>query len=135
MLPEERDDRLQQVVPVADDVAEQVLAVVVVPLVLEHLTDSEEVTELVERADALSALRHYELVSHLETGRVAASAGTAWLPYKADREASFSVYETDYPTTELDWPFLLVFRTRHVVTVDIPSDATSSAGSTGFSSI
>ena len=25
--------------------------------------------------------------------------------------------ETDHPTTDLDQPFLLVFRTRHVVTV------------------
>jgi hypothetical protein len=57
------------------------------------------------------------------------------LPYETDREASFSVYETDHPSTGLDQPFLLVFRTRHVVTLDIRSDASSSAGYTGFSSI
>jgi hypothetical protein len=64
-------------------------------------------------------------VSNLETGLVAASTRSAWLPDEPDREAPFSVYETDHPTTELDQPFLLVFRTRHVVTmVNVLSDAT-----------
>src|SRR6266498_1406233 len=60
---------------------------------------------------------HCEFVRYLETGSVADSARPAWLPNEADREAPFSVYETDHPTTELDQPFLLVFRTRHVVTM------------------
>jgi hypothetical protein len=53
----------------------------------------------------------------LVSGFVAASPRPAWLPDESDREASFSVYETDHPATELDQPFLLVFRTRHVVTM------------------
>ena len=53
----------------------------------------------------------------LVSGHVAASTRPAWLPDEADRKASFSVYETDHPATELDQPFLLVFRTRHVVTM------------------
>src|SRR6266536_3802683 len=77
---------------------------------------------------------HCEFVRYLETGSVADSARPAWLPDETDREAPFSVYETDHPTTELDQPFLLVFRTRHVVTmVNAASDVTmSSAGYSGF---
>jgi hypothetical protein len=44
---------------------------------------------------------------------------------KADGEASFSVYKPNNPTTELDQPFLLIVRTRHVVTmVNVQSDVT-----------
>jgi hypothetical protein len=39
------------------------------------------------------------------------------------------------PSQGTDQPFLLVFRTRHVVTLDTASDGKSSAGYTGFSSI
>ena len=79
-------------------------------------------------------------VHRLESGPVASSTPAAWLPHESDREASFSVYKTDHPATKLDQSFLLVFRTRHVVTiVDAAPDDTaltmSSAGSTGFSSI
>ena len=64
-------------------------------------------------------------VHRLESGPVASSTPAAWLPHESDREASFSVYETDHPATELAQPFLLVFRTRHVVTmVNVPSDDT-----------
>ena len=81
-----------------------------------------------QRGNALRALRRRELVSYLVAGLVAASTRTAWLPYEADREASFSVYKTDHPATELNQPFLLVSRTRHIVTREILSDITSSAG-------
>ena len=108
---------------------------VVVPPIRDDLSDAEELTELVQRVDALRALRHCELVSNLVAGSVSAAVRTACLPHEADREASFSVYKTDHPATELDQPFLLVFRTRHVVTLDITSDGKSSAGYTGFSSI
>ncbi len=118
MLPKERDHRLQQLIAPSHDVSVEVLPVVVIPPVENHLSDTEEVTELVQRRQALLTLRHDELVRYLETGPVAASTRTARLPYEADREASFSVYETDHPTSELDQPFLLVFRTRHVVTLD-----------------
>ena len=127
MLPKERDHRLQQLIAPSHDVSVEVLPVVVIPPVENHLSDTEEVTELVQRRQALLTLRHDELVRYLETGPVAASTRTARLPYEADREASFSVYETDHPTSELDQPFLLVFRTRHVVTLDILSDGSSSA--------
>ena len=68
-------------------------------------------------------MRHGELVRDLVAGLVASAVRPVWLPDEPDGEASLSVYETDDPATELDQPFLLVFRTRHVVTmVNAPSD-------------
>ena len=125
MLPEERDDRLQQIGSLADDVAVQMLAMVVIALVREDLTNFEELTQLVEAPDAGGTLRHRELMSHLEAGRIAFPARAAWLPHESDGEASFSVYETDHPATKLGQPFLLIVRTRHVVTmVNAASDVT-----------
>ena len=72
--------------------------------------------------DAARALCHNKLVRDLIAGPVAPSADAIRLPRQTDREASFSVYKTDHPATELDQPFLLVFRTRHFVTVDVTSD-------------
>src|SRR5262249_26127943 len=124
MLPEERDDRPEQILASTNDVAEQMLAMVVIPPVRDHVSDVEELTKLVQRVGSLRALRHGELGSDLVAGSVSTAVRTACLPHEADREASFSVYKTDHPATELDQPFLLVFRTRHIVTVDIRSDIT-----------
>jgi hypothetical protein len=122
-LVKERYDRLHQIVATIDDVLAQVLCVVVVPLVDEDSPDTEELFQFLEHRDAPYTLRHHEPMCHLIAGSVASSPRTASLPYEANREASFSVYKTDHPTTELDQPFLLIFRTRHVVTLDITSDA------------
>src|SRR5436190_6821720 len=110
----------------------QVFAVVVVPPVFDHLTDTKEITKLVQTRDAVRALRHDELMGDLPTSLVAASAPPACLANETDREATFSVYKTNNPATP-DQSFLLIFRiTRHVVTVDITSDIRSSAGYPGF---
>ena len=91
----------------------------------------EELLELLEAAHALRALCHDKPVAHLITGCVAASARAVKLPHETDREASFSVYKADHPTTELDQPFLLIVRTRHVVTiVNVRSDDTPVARDT-----
>jgi hypothetical protein len=125
VLPEERDDGPKQLLSTSDVVLAEVLTMVVVPAVHVDAPDSEEALELLETSPAPLALRHDEPVKHLVSGRVASSPRAVWLPHEADREASFSVYETDHPATELDQSFLLVFRTRHVVTmVDARSDAT-----------
>ena len=125
MLPEERNDPLEQLVSTTHAVAVKVLPVVVVPPVDVHLARSKELPQLMKTRDATRALRHHEVVGDLVSGHVAAPARPAWLPDEPDREASFSVHETDHPTTELDQPFLLVFRTRHVVTmVNALSDVT-----------
>ena len=83
-----------------------------------------------EALDAACALSHHEVMRDLVARLVAAPSCSVWLPNKPDREASFSVYKAGHPATELDQPFLLVFRTRHVVTiVNARSDDTiSSAG-------
>jgi hypothetical protein len=125
MLPEERNHRLEEILTPPHGVAKHVLPMVVVPSVRNDIANTEELTKRFEARPARFTLRHRELVRDLETGPVAGSARPAWLPDESDREASFSVYETDHPTTELDQPFLLVFRTRHVVTmVNALSDAT-----------
>ena len=108
---------------------------VVVPSVNQYLTHSEELTKFVQARNAFRTLRDREFMSHLIAGSVAFTTSPVWLPDEADGEASFSVYETDHPATELDQPFLLVFRTRHFVTLGVHSDAMSSARYTGFSSI
>lgn len=122
--PEERNHRLQQLSSPPHHVVIEVLAMVVVATVCDDLSNSEEDPELVEAADAALTLCHRELVRHLEAGSVASSTRPIRLPDESDREASFSVYETDHPSTSLDQSFLLIFRTRHVVTmVNVPSDA------------
>ena len=130
MLPEERDDHIQEMVATTDGVAEHVLSVVVIPPIRDHAPDTEEPTKTLKTRDARGTLCHGEFVRYLEAGLVASAIRPAWLPDESDGEASFSVYETDDPATELDQPFLLVFRTRHVVTtVNAASDVTvSSAG-------
>src|SRR5215210_5540745 len=101
MPPEERDDRLQQILTPAHDVSVEVLAMVVVSLVREDLRDTEELTESLQHVNALRALRNSELVSDLVPGSVASSPRAVWLPHETDREASFSVYKTYHPATEL----------------------------------
>jgi hypothetical protein len=129
---EERNYRLQQILPPSHDVSVQMLAVIVVPLVLEHLTYTEELAELMKARRAARTLRNHELMRDLPAGSVSASASAAILANESDREASFSVYKTNNPATP-DQSFLLIFRiTRHVVTVDITSDVSSSAGYPGF---
>src|SRR5436309_12584253 len=74
VLLEERNYRLQQIDASSHDVAVQMLAVIVIPLVLKHLTHTEELAELMETRCATRALRHDELVRDLPTGPVAAVA-------------------------------------------------------------
>src|SRR5690349_24610684 len=108
------------------------LLVVVVSLVDEDPPDSEEVTQILETAGAFDALCHDEPMEQLVTRSVALPTRPVCLPDEANGEAPLSVYKTDHPATELDQAFLLVFRTRHFVTVDVLPDNTSSAGYTGF---
>ncbi len=71
---------------------------------------------------------------YLVASSVAFTVYPIWLPDKADGEAPFSVYKTNNPATQLDQSFLLIVRTRHVVTmVNVRSDGTmSSAGYSEF---
>ena len=110
----------------------EMFPVVVMPPVHIHLSHSEELADLVEAPDATSALCDHEVVRDLVSGRVASSPRSVRLPNEPDREAPFSVYKTDHPATKLDQPFLLVFRTRHVVTLDIRSDVRVVRDTPGF---
>jgi hypothetical protein len=71
---------------------------------------------------------------YLVAGPVAAPALPVWLPDKANREASFSIYKTDNPAKR-DQPFLLVFRTDRIVTAHRRKLARVPDGYTGFPSI
>jgi hypothetical protein len=125
MVLEERNDRLQQISSATYGVLAEVLPMVVTPPVHIDTPNPEEALELLEADAAALTLGYDEPVEHLVAGCVASSPRAAWLPHEADREASFSVYETDHPATELDHSFLLIFRTRHVVTmVNVRSDVT-----------
>ena len=93
---------------------------VVVPLVAPHLCYAEERLGLVQGVETPCTLRHYELVRYLVAGLVAFSTRPITLPDEADGEASFSIYETDHPSALLDQSFLLIVRTRHVVTITWP---------------
>jgi hypothetical protein len=122
---EERNNCLHQRQSRIHDELTEVLSMVVVPPIEKDPADPEELVELLEAANATLALRHGEPMSHLIAGSVALSASSARLPYEADGEATFSIYKTDYPTTLLDQSFLLIVRTRHVVTiVNVASDVT-----------
>jgi hypothetical protein len=85
-----------------------------------------------ESVCASRVLRDRQPRGHEDSGSVASSSRPAWWPDETAREASFSVYETDHRATTLDQPFLLVFRTHHVVTADAAAGANSSVGYSGF---
>jgi hypothetical protein len=95
---EERNDPLDQIRPPPDHIAIQVLVMVVVPPIGDHLAHLEEALQFVQARHALRALRDNELMSHLVAGLVSAWAPSAGLADKTDREASFSVYKTNNPT-------------------------------------
>ena len=84
MLPEERNDRPEELAALAHHVAEQVLAVVVVSPVGDYLSHPEELLEFMKTRDALGALCHRELMSHLIAGPVAGSIPPGRLPNETD---------------------------------------------------
>jgi hypothetical protein len=129
---EERDDPLDQIRTARNDVLTHVLPVVVMTPAGEQSPALEETLKLFENRWAARSLRHGKPRGDLVSDLVASPAYAVSLPHEANREASFSVYKTDHPATQLDQSFLLIVRTRHVVTVDIASDVTSSARYTGF---
>jgi hypothetical protein len=129
---EERNNPLDEIGTPAHDVAIQVLSVVVISPVGNDSSHAEELTELLEALDAGRTLRHGELMSDLPAGSVAAPATPARLADEADREASFSVYETDDPATLLDQSFLLIVRTFQIVTAHDRSLGRVPDGYTGF---
>src|SRR5215211_6519884 len=115
MLPKERDDDVEELVASANNESLQVLSVIVVAPIQRHRANLKEVAQLLEAPDATSALHHDEAVRHLIAGSVAAPPNPIGLLDEADREATFPIHETNYPTGP-DQPFLLVCRTDRIVT-------------------
>ena len=62
ILPKERDNRFQQIRPPSHGVSVQMLSVIVVPSIDQHLPHSEEGMKLVQASHALGALCDGELV-------------------------------------------------------------------------
>ena len=115
MPSEERDHNFQKLRAPPHNVTIQVFFVVIVPLITQYLSHSEELTKLVQTRKTACALRDCEFVSHLIAGLVAFSLGPARLPDEPEGEASFSVYKTNNPS-ELNQPFLLISCTGRIVT-------------------
>jgi hypothetical protein len=80
---------------------------------------------------AARALDDDELMSDLVAGGVGLSSSVTALTDEADGEATFSVYETDDPTSS-DQPFLLIVRTARVVTAHSTRVGRVPDGYTGF---
>jgi hypothetical protein len=113
---EEGNDYFEQVVPTANAILQEILAVIVVPAVAINAPDAEELRKLLKRGRTRCTLGHGKRMNHLVAGLVADSSGPVRLTDKADWEASFSIYETDDPAVKLDQPFLLIARTVQIVT-------------------
>ena len=84
VLLEERNNRLQQIRATPHDVSVQVLPMIVISGVDQHLADSEELAKRVERVDARRPLRYRELMCDLVAGLVATTAHPIWLPDETD---------------------------------------------------
>ena len=115
---EERNDALQQILSSVHDELAQVLAMIVMARGRVDPADPEEVLQLLQSRTAVHALRHNKPMRHLKAGLVAPAPRPIRLSDEADGEASLSVYKTSNPA-ELNQPFLLVFCTRHIVTVPL----------------
>jgi hypothetical protein len=82
---------------------------VVVSAVPVDLTHTKMLPKHVETLDAPRALRNRKLMPHLISGSVASATKSLGLTDEVDRETSFAIYETGYPTNS-DQPFLLIVR-------------------------
>ena len=133
VFPEERNDLGAEILEWIDVVPEQILPVVITSSVPEDLPAPKEFDQVFQRLTAGLSLHDVERRTYLplESHPVTAVDGAA--------EAALSIHEAHDPSDGLE-PFLLVFRTRrivtgHVATLRSGSDTTGTAGFTGFSSI
>jgi len=90
-----------------DCVRVHIFAMVVMPRVHVDTANPEEFLQGVECFQASSSLWHHEIVVDLVARSVALPVCPVWLPCEANREASFSVNETDDPAN-CDQSFLLI---------------------------
>jgi hypothetical protein len=115
---EERDNDLVEILEPPHDESIQRLAVIVSSHIDVYPPTVEVITQNRERLNARCPLNHNELRLHLPTNR----GGRLTLNWNG--EATFAVDEPSYPPCDSQ-PFLLIVRTRHVVTmVNVQSDVT-----------
>ena len=117
---EERDNALQQVHTPSNDVHQST----VLPSVgLDVTASPESLANQLEHLSPVAVLADMELWNQLKT------ASTRGIAIDGDRKAALTIYIARDVTIQ---PFLLIVRTRHIVTVSPTWDETRSAGYTGF---
>src|ERR1700733_8559121 len=99
------------------------LFVVVVSLIDIDRTNTKELHEQVETVDASCALSHCKLMCHLETSCVTLPLTAVGLLDEVDRKTTFSINVTGNPS-DLNQPFLLIFRSRRIVTAQFTNTVT-----------
>ncbi len=97
VLLEEWDNHFEQIGTLSNDVPIQVFFMVVIAWIAQHLTDLEEVVQLLETRNAFRTLRHRELARHLISELAGCVSTSAGLPNDADGEAAFSVNKSRDP--------------------------------------
>src|SRR2546423_10811142 len=111
---EERDDNRQEIIPSMHLIGHQVFAVVVVSPVSVDPSASEKRLNQLQRSDASLSLNNREHGLQLPPQRHHS------IPLDRTAEAPFTVDEADDPLLE-SWPFLLIVRTRRIVTGHAPT--------------
>ena len=114
MFFEERDHGSHQIGPSLHGEAEEILVVVPIPRVLDHVAASELLNEKLEYGPGARSLGHRELVLNLpaESAPRVANHG--------DRKTALTVDEADDPLLDT-WPFLLIVRTGWIFTAHGPT--------------
>jgi hypothetical protein len=127
---EERNDGLPQLHRVVHDVNEKVFPVIVSPAIAVDLSAPEVVLDRLKNMGASLSLHNREAWLELPT------ESDLSVPLNRTAEAAFTVDEADDPLLD-PWPFLLIARTRrivtaHVATVPTATDTIGTAGCSGF---
>jgi hypothetical protein len=131
VILKERNYRPYKIISSVHDELAQMLSMVVLARIDVNAPHPKEALELLQCGPATDTLRHDKPMRDLVPGFVASATPPAWLPDEPDGEASLSVYKASDPA-KLNQSFLLIFCTRHVVTVPPTSDGTRSAGFSDF---
>jgi hypothetical protein len=111
---EERDDRAGEVGQPVDLIREQVFPMVVVPPIAIDLAAPEVILDQLKNLHAPLSLHDREDWLQLPSQPHSA------IPLDWTAEAAFPVDEADDPLLDT-WPFLLIFRTRRIVTAHVPT--------------
>ena len=131
VILKERNYRPYKIISSVHDELAQMLSMGVLARIDIDPSHPEEALELLQCGSTTDTLRHDKPMRDLVPGPVASATPPAWLPNESDGEASLSVYKASDPA-KLNQSFLLIFCTRHVVTVPPTSDGTRSAGFSDF---